>query len=141
MENPFYIDPVEEFERMARHTSNQQERTTRAKKLFLEQYRLTHGNIKRSCELAGISRKTVYLWMDKDPYFKEVLPLVGMDYAKDDVRGSLMDLIRRGHAPSVHKFLKKHHPDFKEYKIRRYGFGVKKHLRDKFGRFTRSDED
>ena len=141
MENPFYIDPVEEFERMARFTSKQQERTTRAKKLFLEQYRLTHGNVRRSCELAGISREIFYVWRKKDPYFREVLPLIAFDYANEDARGSLMDLIRQGHPASVFKFLKKHHPDFKEYKVRRLRFGVKNTRRDQFGRFTRSGED
>lgn len=113
MENPYYIDPVEEFERLAVHIAKQQKRTIQKKKEFLMQYRLEHGNVSRTCVKVGITRRTFYNWENGDKYFKEVLPYVGADYASDEASVTLKELALQGHFRSLKHFLKRHSQNYK----------------------------
>lgn len=43
----------------------------KSKEKFLDNYKLSLGNISISCEASGISRQTYYNWMKSDPEFKQ----------------------------------------------------------------------
>lgn len=52
--------------------SHTQKATAKKKEAFLKAY-AGNGNITKSCEIAGICRKTYYLWVDSDQAFVEAL--------------------------------------------------------------------
>jgi len=63
-------------------TQNAQ-KTDKKKKDFIEALRNNLGHISNACEAAKISRRTYYLWIEKDKNFKEDV---------DHVQDSLLDL-------------------------------------------------
>lgn len=135
MENPYYVDPIEDYEKLAEHLGMQQTRTIQAKKAFLKEYRGCRGNVKAACERTGISRKTFYNWRDTDFYFKDLLPIVGMSYGHDDAEGTLRQLIRQHDGPSIRAFLRKNHPAYKIRRQRGQWQSAAKRDRDSKGRF------
>lgn len=136
MENPYFISPIDEYVRLAEHLGKQQKRTIHNKKICLEKYRQHKGNIKRTCEDSGISRKTFYNWYDTDAYFRRVLELVAVHYEPSDTGVTMMDLILQENRMAVWCFLRKHHPNYKKKRVRERN-GPDLYDRDNKGRFSK----
>ena len=71
----------------------EQERTTRNKKLFLEAFSASMGIITAACQKASISRTTYYEWIDEDPDFKAAVDKVNdqlIDYSEDKLKQKIV---------------------------------------------------
>ena len=66
-----------------KETTQTTQKTDKKKKEFLKALRNNLGHISNSCQAVNICRKTYYLWIDKDPDFKEDV---------DHVKESLLDM-------------------------------------------------
>lgn len=76
-------------------------RSREARKRFLYAYEKTLGNISKSCEYAGISRKTYYRWMQSNApankRFRDKVELMRpRDYLLDLVEAELLVRIQSG---------------------------------------------
>lgn len=82
---------------------------TRAlKKAFLSAMEKTYGNITASASAAGISRTIVYIWMRKDPKFKEKIESsIYEDALLDAVDHKLNKLAINEENPQVLMFIAK----------------------------------
>jgi hypothetical protein len=83
----------------------EQERTTTAKKNFLEALKKSLGVITPACNLANIGRKTYYRWIETDlEFYKEVKDIenVSLDFAES----KLHELINDGNCSATIFFLK-----------------------------------
>jgi hypothetical protein len=58
--------------------------TKKDKLKFLEALKLTYGNVEKACESTNIRRRTIYLWREKEPWFKEEI---------DKIREVSIDLV------------------------------------------------
>lgn len=92
---------------------DEQERTKIKKKIFLEYWLKTKGIIQVCCDKTEIDRGTYYLWEKNDPVFKRRLDEVLAERNKN-VEDELMAQIHlKKHAPSIHFYLERKHPDYK----------------------------
>lgn len=83
----------------------EQMRTTKMKQAFLDKFVNTLGNISGTCKDIGIDRPTFYMWLKKDPEFKQMVedvPEVRLDFAEQQ----LNKLIRADHPAAIIFFLK-----------------------------------
>lgn len=83
----------------------EQERTTIAKKNFLEALKKSLGVITPACNLVGIGRKTYYRWIESDPeFYKEVQDIenISLDFAES----KLHELINDGNCSATIFYLK-----------------------------------
>lgn len=82
------------------------------KQKFIENYKLTNGNITDSSAIAGINRSTYYEWLENDKDFA----LAVMDSEanlNDEIRQVLISKAAEGDMTAVIFYLKNRHPDFK----------------------------
>lgn len=91
----------------------EQERTTIAKALFLEQYIKSKGIIEHICEKVGISKFTYYEWRKNDPEFiKNIESLRSTEiYEVEDILKQLV--FAKKDPGSVKFYLRSKHPDYK----------------------------
>jgi hypothetical protein len=73
---------------------------------FLRVFEESFGNITYTCQTVGISRLTFYRWMKSESRvnrkFQEKINLINASERQNDfIEGSLMQLIRKGDAPST----------------------------------------
>lgn len=69
----------------------------------------THGNFTNAAEFVGISRGTVYQWLEADPQFAIDMKKArakGSESGIDFVEGKLMDAIKEGNVTAMIFFLK-----------------------------------
>ena len=90
-----------------------QERTIDNKARFLKVFRKKMGIITLTCEDIGIERQTYYNWMEKDSKFKVKVKKI-LDIQCGIVEDILLGLITKGKEGSVHFYLRKKHPDYKD---------------------------
>lgn len=91
----------------------EQARTTIKKAAFLQFFRKTMGIVDAAAKGAGIDRDTVYIWRKKDQEFA-----LKMDQIRDEepeiAEEQLKAAIVRGYMPSVHFYLSRKHPAYKQ---------------------------
>lgn len=91
----------------------EQARTTIKKKAFLDFFRKTMGIIDAAAKGAGIDRDIVYIWRKKDQAFA-----LEMDRIKNEepefAENVLKEAIIRKMMPSVHFYLARRHPAYKQ---------------------------
>lgn len=91
----------------------EQERTTAAKKRFLEFYKKTMCHVDLAAKGAEVTRKTVYEWRKIDPEFR-----MAMEQTVDDVpemmEGKLKELALKGDGSMIRFWLGRRHPDYKQ---------------------------
>lgn len=75
------------------------------KKLFIEALEESRGMITTSCQRAGITKKTLCEWREKDSDFDERINRI-KDEQKEWVQGKLMTLIENGSTTATIFFLK-----------------------------------
>lgn len=75
------------------------------KKLFIEALEESRGMITTSCQRAGITKKTLCEWREKDSDFDEHINRI-KDEQKEWVQGKLMTLIENGSTTATIFFLK-----------------------------------
>jgi len=80
-------------------------RISNARRLFLEAYERTFGNISASAEIAGVNRVTVYRWLNSNSRvnqrFRKKLELIKpRERRKDFIEAAFMQLVAEG-VPSV----------------------------------------
>jgi len=75
------------------------------KKAFIEVLRNNAGNIKLSCEKAGIGRTTYYNWIDDDKDFEKEVSNVNEELV-DFAESQLMKKIQDGNLTAIIFFLK-----------------------------------
>lgn len=95
----------------------EQERTTKKKKIFLEEFNNSFGIITVACLRSGIDRKTYYRWIEDDYVFKaqcESIDKVQTDFVIDKLMIMIADGDSKGHAGSVHFYLSRRSSKFKE---------------------------
>lgn len=83
----------------------EQARTTIKKRVALEQMRLTLGNATVSCQKTGISRKTLYEWMNEDSKFRDDVLEID-ERAIDYTESKLLFAIKKGNIQAITFFLK-----------------------------------
>lgn len=69
-------------------------KTSKLKEQFIEVLRKNAGNIKLSCENAGISRSTYYNWIDDDKDFEKAVSIVNeemIDFAESELLKKITD--------------------------------------------------
>ncbi len=72
----------------------EQDRTIKKKKRFLEEFERALSIITISCARAGVGRQTYYDWINKDPIFAEMCKKVWrsqFDYVNDMLLGKIAD--------------------------------------------------
>ena len=79
--------------------------TLRRKKTFLRALIACHGVISDACKAAGVTRPTIYNWIEKDPEFTQAMSIIEED-AVDFGESQLFKNIERGHEASIIFFLK-----------------------------------
>ena len=80
-------------------------RMSKNKRLFLEAYEKSMGNVSASCKAVNLSRQTYYRWLDEDLNFAKLCEDVlesNIDYAET----KLMSNIREGKETSLIFYLK-----------------------------------
>ncbi|RLF66396.1 MAG: hypothetical protein DRN30_02215 [Thermoplasmata archaeon] len=81
------------------------------KKLFLEAYRKSFGNISAACRAVGIrSRTTVYKWMKRNKRFKKALDEIDQSFV-EFVESKLFQKISEGNLQAIKFFLINRAPD------------------------------
>lgn len=90
----------------------EQERTTKAKNLFLDVYAKNMATIGVACDKAEIARRTYYLWMKTDPQFRSAVAAID-ESRIDMVEDELMQLIQKHDGPSIRFFLERKAPEYK----------------------------
>lgn len=82
------------------------------KEKFVENYKLTNGNITDSSSIAGINRSTYYEWLENDKEFAMSI-LDSEANLNDEIRQVLISKAAEGDMTAVIFYLKNRHPDFK----------------------------
>lgn len=75
------------------------------KKLFIEALEESRGMVTTSCQRAGITKKTLCEWREKDKAFDEEINRI-KEEQKEWVQGRLMTLIENGNTSATIFFLK-----------------------------------
>lgn len=75
------------------------------KKAFLNSLKLANGIISMAADSVGITRKTYYNWLEKDPKFKENVDEV-MESVIDKVEGKLLTRINDDDTTAIIFYLK-----------------------------------
>lgn len=91
----------------------EQERTTRKKKIFLEAFMESLGVIKIACNKAGIDRRTHYAWCKTDDVFKqqcEEIKEIQFGYVND----KFLELIAAGNGKAIMFYLAKRGTEYKD---------------------------
>lgn len=87
------------------------------KKLVMDAYRATKGNVTSSCSVVGMGRATWYYWLDKTSEgFDADFALAKQEADEelnDDIRDVLIEKAGDGDMTAVIFYLKSRHPDFK----------------------------
>lgn len=72
------------------------------KKVFLDAYAKSYGNITKSCKAADIARQTYYNWLDNDPEFSEqVNSIEPAEQFLDFLETKLVERINEGDTTAV----------------------------------------
>lgn len=90
----------------------EQDRTTAAKKRFLEIFGMTMGTITLACEKADIHRNTYYDWMKTDIEFRTAVAEIERQRV-DMTEDRLFKLIQQDDGPSIRFFLERKAADYK----------------------------
>jgi len=85
------------------------------KNRLVELWRETRGHISDMCKSAGVSRVTFYKWLKEDKIFNQAIQDAESEL-NDDVEKSLIHCIASGKESSIHFYLKKRHPKYKDKK-------------------------
>ena len=94
--------------------SEDQIRTRVNKKLFLEQFPKSKFIIHDTCQKIGINRDTFYNWRRDDPEFRMAVE-AAIDKVVDLAYDALLyQMFQKQHAPSIHFFLERMDPRFKQ---------------------------
>ena len=80
---------------------------------FIENYKVTNGNITSSAQIAGIDRGTYYNWLENDKDFALNIMDCEADL-NDEIRQVLISKAAEGDMTAVIFYLKNRHPDFKQ---------------------------
>lgn len=75
------------------------------KKTYLEILKTSFGNISKACDKVGISRRSVYNWMEADEEFKDAVQNIE-EYIIDDVEDALLTQIKEGNTTATIFYLK-----------------------------------
>jgi len=79
----------------------------------IEAWQKTNGHVTNLCKIVGITRKTFYSWMKKDPEF--ALGIVDAEAElNDEVRDALISKIADGDMTAIIFYLRRRHPDFQD---------------------------
>jgi len=106
-----------EQETAKKHEREEQERTTIKKKLFIEFFTKSKGIISHACAKTEIDRETYRRWKKEDPEFTKAIE-AALGNQIEDVRDVLNELVFvKKHAPSVHFWLNKRDPAFRDRSI------------------------
>lgn len=81
-----------------------QERTIKAKEIFLKAFRHSLGIITPACKAAKICRQTYYDWLENDQEFKQAVEDVGEEQV-DFVEGALFKNIKAEKENSINFYL------------------------------------
>lgn len=95
----------------------EQERTTKKKALFIEEFKKSFGIITVACLRAGIQRDTYYDWINNDYVFKAQCDAVGdiqTDFVVDKLLIMIADSTTKGHEGAVKFYLSRVSSKFKE---------------------------
>lgn len=90
----------------------EQERTKRAKELFLEAYASNMGSITASCASAMVERSTYYTWLKVDPIFRTDVYELDQSLL-GHVEDALKEQISQKDGASIRYFLDRRHPEYK----------------------------
>ena len=101
----------EESDRRIEEILNEQDRTRRAKKLFLHYYEKTLS-VERSCQYAHITRRTYQNWLKRDPLFRNAC-LHAKQYELEMAEDHLRLLMLSRKEASIIFYLRTHHPDYR----------------------------
>lgn len=103
----------------------EQERTKVKKRLFIEAYIRGKGIVSHACAKMEIDRVTFYQWKAEDPDFVKALE-ISLERQCQEYRDVLTELaLIKKHAPSVHFWLHKRDPAFRERSITEVVVGEK----------------
>lgn len=91
----------------------EQARTTIKKAAFLEFFRKTMGIVDAAAKGAGIDRDIVYIWRKNDPAFAMAMQQI-VDDEPEIAEQQLKAAILKGYMPSVHFYLSRRHPAYKQ---------------------------
>lgn len=106
---------------MPKKTNNSNDK----KKKFIENWRITRGNITKCCSIVNINRSTYYDWLEKDENFARGVADAEAEL-NDDMREALIDKGAGGDLGAIIFYLKNKHPEFKEKQIN-FGGGLHYH--------------
>lgn len=77
-------------------------------------------NILRACKILGISRSTMYRWMDNDIIFRDAVrnsQEIGQDTMNDFVESKLIQSIRDGSTRSIEFYLRHNNPKYASNRV------------------------
>lgn len=95
----------------------EQERTTAAKKIFLQFWEKSRGIIKITCEKAGVGRSTFYEWKEEDPEFAKALEDVTKN-RNDEIEDLLIGKCVAEHSGAdIRFYLERRHPAYKPRQV------------------------
>jgi len=86
------------------------------KQQLVQLWKDTRGHISDMCRAVGVTRKTFYSWLKKDPKFNRAIQDAEAEL-NDDVHRALIQCIADGKESSIHFYLKKRHPKYKNTNI------------------------
>lgn len=72
---------------------------------FIEAMKYQLGNISKSCESIGITRRTYYNWLEKNETFKNEVECID-EYILDFVENSLFNQVKDGNITGIIFYLK-----------------------------------
>lgn len=75
------------------------------KESYIKQLHEAFGNVSKACKAVGLSRTTIYRWMQEDEEFKESVENIN-EYIVDTVENHLFDQIKDGSTAATIFYLK-----------------------------------
>ena len=84
------------------------------KRVFLEIFYATMGNIKKACRYIQITRSTYYKWMKDDAKFADLVHLQQQEL-NDDMKTKLLELAEKdNNLGAIIFYLRSRHPEFQQ---------------------------
>lgn len=75
------------------------------KETYIKHLHEAFGNVSKACKAVGLSRTTIYRWMQEDEEFKDAVENIN-EYIVDTVENHLFDQIKEGSTAATIFYLK-----------------------------------